>query len=116
MFDDFQYYGQGNKKSTLQVINQILDFRILNKKVTVFASDKGVSALNNMFDSRLISRLTSGLQVEIKPPKQDDLLKILEHFININKMHPDNWEDEAKNFIVRNFKKSIRSLIGAIST
>lgn len=116
MFDDFQYYGQGNKKSTLQVINQILDFRILNKKVTVFASDKGVSSLNNMFDSRLISRLTSGLQVEIKPPKQDDLLKILEHFIYINKMHPDNWEDEAKNFIVRNFKKSIRSLIGAIST
>ncbi|WP_129687375.1 chromosomal replication initiator protein DnaA, partial [Mycoplasmopsis bovigenitalium] len=115
MFDDFQNYGQGNKKSTLNVINQILDHRLNSPdKYTLFASDKQVSALNTMFERRLITRLTQGLQLEIKPPKQADLLKILEYFITIKKLSPENWEIEAKNFVTRNFKESIRSLIGAI--
>ncbi|WP_051630113.1 chromosomal replication initiator protein DnaA [Mycoplasma simbae] len=115
MFDDFQYYGQGNKKSTLQIINQILDHRINTNKLTIFCSDKSIISLNSTFDQRLITRLTMGLQVQIKNPRQADLLKILEYFIEIKNMHPDNWEKEAKEFIARNFHDSIRSLQGAIN-
>lgn len=77
MFDDFQNYGQGNKKSTLNVINQILDHRLNSPdKYTLLLLDKQVSALNTMFDRRLITRLlTQGLQLEIKPPKQTWFIK-----------------------------------------
>ncbi|MBU4689592.1 chromosomal replication initiator protein DnaA [Mycoplasma zalophidermidis] len=115
MFDDFQNYGQGNKKSTLHVINQILDSRINNNNLTIFTSDKSITALNSMFDHRLITRLTMGLQLEIKQPRQDDLIKVLNYFIKIKNMHPNNWELEAKQFIARNFQNSIRNLLGAIT-
>ncbi|AIA29184.1 chromosomal replication initiation protein DnaA [Mycoplasmopsis californica] len=114
MFDDFQYYGQGNKKSTLQIINQVLDQRMKDRKLTIFCSDKSINALNSTFDQRLITRLTAGLQVQIKAPKNEDLLKILDYYIEVKKLNPDKWEETAKEFVTRNFSSSIRNLIGAI--
>nr|WP_307908842.1 hypothetical protein [Mycoplasmopsis bovis] len=56
-----------------------------------------------------------GLQLSIDEPQKADLLKILDYMININKMTPELWEDDAKIFIVKNHANSIRSLIGAIN-
>nr|WP_307916811.1 helix-turn-helix domain-containing protein [Mycoplasmopsis bovis] len=71
--------------------------------------------MQNSFDARLISRLSMGLQLSIDEPQKADLLKILDYMININKMTPELWEDDAKIFIVKNHANSIRSLIGAIN-
>lgn len=56
-----------------------------------------------------------GLQLSIDEPQKADLLKILDYMIDINKMTPELWEDDAKNFIVKNYANSIRSLIGAVN-
>ncbi|MCT4469566.1 DnaA ATPase domain-containing protein [Mycoplasma sp. HS2188] len=115
MFDDFQNYGQGNKKSTLAAINQIVDNRIISNKLTIFTSDKDSRLLNTMFDQRLLTRITAGLQLKINPMKQDDLIILLNHFLIRNQISPENWEDEAKKFMARNFLDSIRKLIGAVN-
>ncbi|UUD35253.1 chromosomal replication initiator protein DnaA [Mycoplasmopsis caviae] len=115
MFDDFQSYGVGNKKATIQTIYNILDFRLNNDKITIFCSDKPINNLNAMFDERLVSRLFMGLQLEIKQPQQEDLLRVLDYMLDINQMQPEAWEKEAKNFITRNYSTSIRTLIGAIT-
>ncbi|AEI89716.1 chromosomal replication initiator protein DnaA [Mycoplasma bovis] len=115
MFDDFQSYGIGNKKATIELIFNILDSRINQKRTTIICSDRPIYSLQNSFDARLISRLSMGLQLSIDEPQKADLLKILDYMIDINKMTPELWEDDAKNFIVKNHANSIRSLIGAIN-
>ncbi|WP_027120524.1 chromosomal replication initiator protein DnaA [Mycoplasmopsis lipofaciens] len=115
MFDDFQNYGLGNKKSTILTIYNILDNRIQNNKITIFCSDKPIFALSAMFDERLVSRLNMGLQLEIKQPEQNDLLKVLNFLLDINHLNPNNWEEDAKKFVTRNYSTSIRTLIGAIT-
>ncbi|ADV34013.1 chromosomal replication initiator protein DnaA (plasmid) [Mesomycoplasma conjunctivae] len=115
IFDDFQSYGVGNKKATIQTIYNILDYRLNTNKTTIFCSDKPINNLNAMFDERLISRLYMGLQLEIKIPQQSDLLRVLDYMLDINDMNPEAWEKEAKNFVTRNYSTSIRTLIGAIT-
>ncbi|MGV2392619.1 UNVERIFIED_CONTAM: DnaA/Hda family protein [Campylobacter lari] len=88
MFDDFQSYGIGNKKATLNLIFNILDYRISFKKVTLICSDRPIDSLSNMFDDRLITRLSMGLQLEIKQPAHTDLLKILDFIIKENNLSP----------------------------
>ncbi|WP_027334603.1 chromosomal replication initiator protein DnaA [Mycoplasmopsis felifaucium] len=115
LFDDFQSYGIGNKKATINLIFNILDYRISSKKLTIVCSDRPIYSLNNMFDQRLITRLSIGLQLEIKEPIQADLLKILNFMIDKNNLSPELWEKDAKQYIVRNYANSIRSLIGAVN-
>ncbi|QSF13508.1 chromosomal replication initiator protein DnaA [Mycoplasma sp. Mirounga ES2805-ORL] len=113
MFDDFQSFSIGNKKSTLQFVFNILDAR-LNKKMTIICSDKPISLLKNSFDDRLISRLSAGLSIEIKKPDKNDLDKILDFLTGVYGMPSENWENEAKDYITRNFSSSIRHMLGAI--
>ncbi|WP_223211708.1 chromosomal replication initiator protein DnaA [Mycoplasmopsis maculosa] len=115
MFDDFQSYGLGNKKVTLNIIFNILDFRINTKKTTIICSDRSVDSISSMFDNRIVTRLSMGLQLEIKHPTQTDLLKILNSFIDDSNLNPNLWEKEAKNYIVRNYSRSVRTLMGALS-
>ncbi|MBZ4195335.1 chromosomal replication initiator protein DnaA [Mycoplasma tauri] len=115
IFDDFQSYGIGNKKATIELIFTILDYRINHKKTTIIASDRAIHSLKNSFDQRLISRLQMGLQLQIENPKKSDLLRILNYMIDLKEMTPELWEDDAKNFIITNYANNIRSLIGAIN-
>ncbi|WP_029513449.1 chromosomal replication initiator protein DnaA [Mycoplasmopsis primatum] len=115
MFDDFQSYGIGNKKATIDLIFNILDYRCNQRKMTIICSDRPIYSLQNSFDSRLISRLSMGLQLAIDDPQKKDLLKILDYMIAFNKMSPELWDNEAKTFIVQYYASSIRSLIGAIN-
>lgn len=115
MFDDFQNYGTGNKKSTIQTIQSTLDNRINNKKVTLFCADKPVNSLTTMFDERLTTRLAAGLQVEMLKPGPKDFSKIFEYLLNKNNYDIALWDQDAKEFILRNFTDSIRTLLGVIS-
>lgn len=115
MFDDFQSYGIGNKKATLNLIFNILDYRIEQKKTTIICSDRPIYSLKNMFDARLITRLSIGFQSEIREPQYNDLLKILDYMIEEQNLEPSLWEKDAKQYIIRNHANSIRSLIGAIN-
>ncbi|VEU76603.1 chromosomal replication initiator protein DnaA [Mycoplasmopsis columbina] len=115
MFDDFQSLGVGNKKGTLQVIFSILDQRISVNKVTIFSSDKPLYLLNQAFDERLISRLSAGLQIEIKRPSQDDLFKIVNFLIDKYQMDSKKWDKEAIVYITRNYANNIRNLLGALT-
>lgn len=115
MFDDFQNYGTGNKKSTIQTIQSTLDNRMNNKKVTLFCADKPVNSLTTMFDERLTTRLAAGLQVEILKPGPKDFSKIFEYLLNKNNYDIALWDQDAKEFILRNFTDSIRTLLGVIS-
>lgn len=115
MFDDFQSYGFGNKRATLNLIFNILDDRINHKKIIVVCSDRPINSLKNMFEERLISRLSMGLQIELTEPRQQDLLKILNFMIKENKMSPSSWEKDAKHYIVQNHAANIRTMIGAIN-
>lgn len=115
IFDDFQIYGIGNKKATINFIFSILDYRINEKKITIVCSDRPIYSLKNMFNARLIGRLSVGYQLEIKEPQQTDLLKILNFMIKNENLSPDLWDKDAKQYIIRNFSNSIRTLIGAIT-
>lgn len=114
MFDDFQSYGIGNKKATVQTIFNILDYRITNNLLTIVCADKPINLLSNNFDLRIGTRLSQGLQLEIKTPDNNDWMKILDFILNQNDINPDNWEKEAKAFLTRNYSTSIRALLGAI--
>ncbi|MGY5139120.1 chromosomal replication initiator protein DnaA [Mycoplasmopsis gallinarum] len=115
IFDDFQNFGIGSKRATIQLIYDILDYRINNELLTIFAADKHINYLPVIFGERLISRLSYGLQIEIKPPNQSDLLKVLDFLLESNNFDLSNWEKDAKKYITRNNSQSIRNLIGAIT-
>lgn len=114
MFDDFQNYGIGNKKATVQTIFNILDYRITNNLLTLICADKPSNSLSNSFDARISTRLSQGLQLEIKTPDNNDWNKILDFILDNNDIDPNNWENEAKSFLTRNYTSSIRALLGAV--
>ncbi|UUM19494.1 DnaA ATPase domain-containing protein [Mycoplasma sp. 1018B] len=114
IFDDFQSLAIGNKRKTINSIYSILDTRKTENKITIVASDKSLELLSNSFEDRLITRLSEGLQIEIKKPNQKDLYKVTEFLIDDLKMNHNNWDDEAIKFITRNFSSDIRKIIGAL--
>lgn len=116
MFDDFQSYGIGNKKATVHSIFNILDYRMNNNLLTIICADQNLAKLNNIFDSRIISRLSQALQLEIEQPDNNDWLKILDFILKENGISPEKWENEAKLFLTRNYSTSIRALLGAVTT
>ncbi|MFV8499824.1 DnaA ATPase domain-containing protein [Mycoplasma sp. VS424B] len=114
LFDDFQLFGEGNKKSTKDFIFQILDGRMERNKITVFCSDKDINQISSMFDNRLITRFQSGFITKIKQPDIDDLSKLLDFFLDDIDLSNDLISEEAKDFIIRNHTASIRTLLGAV--
>ncbi|WLP85551.1 DnaA ATPase domain-containing protein [Mycoplasma seminis] len=114
IFDDFQIFGEGNKKSTKDFIFQILDGRMQKDKITVFCSDKDINQISTMFDNRLITRLQSGFITKIKQPDMDDLSKLLDSFLDDIELNNELISNEAKDFIIRNHTASIRTLLGAV--
>ncbi|SJZ56618.1 chromosomal replication initiator protein DnaA [Mycoplasmopsis verecunda] len=114
LFDDFQLFGEGNKKSTKDFIFQILDGRMERNKITVFCSDRDINQIASMFDNRLITRFQSGFITKIKQPDTDDLSKILDFFLDDIDLNSDLISEEAKDFIIRNHTGSVRTLLGAV--
>ncbi|WP_412031552.1 chromosomal replication initiator protein DnaA [Metamycoplasma buccale] len=112
MFDDVQQYG--NKESTLNVLFNIVNTLMTNKKQIIISADKKPDDLGG-FEERFITRFNCGLTIEIQQPDIDDVINILKFKLNENNINPELWEDESLRFIARNFSNSIRSLEGAIN-
>lgn len=115
MFDDFQIFGVGQKKATLQFIFQIIDSRIQNDKQTIFASEATLQSLKGVFDNRIITRISGGFQTQIKRPSNEDWNKILDYLLEEVQIKRDILDSKSKDFIIRNHSTSIRELSGAIS-
>lgn len=111
IFDDIQ--NLGDRSTTLKVLFEIINSHIEDEKQIIIASDKLVKELSG-FESRFITRFSSGITTIIKEPSTLDLIKVLEEKLKWENMHPEKWEKEALKFIARNNSNSIRSIEGAI--
>lgn len=115
LFDDFQIFGEGNKKATINFIFQIIDYRIQYEKPTIIASEYPLEKLKGLFDNRIITRLASGFQSQIKIPSDHDLTTILDALLEKNEFDKEKFDEKTRTFIIKNFQASIRSLEGAIN-
>lgn len=115
LFDDFQIFGEGNKKATINFIFQIIDYRIQYEKPTIIASEYPLEKLKGLFDNRIITRLASGFQSQIKIPTDNDLNTLLDALLEKNEFDKTKFDDKTRNFIIKNFQASIRSLEGAVN-
>ncbi|MCK5945889.1 MAG: chromosomal replication initiator protein DnaA [Mycoplasmataceae bacterium] len=111
LFDDIQ--NLGDRQATLKVLFNILNDAFEKEKQVVISSDKVAQELSG-FESRFITRFSSGLSSVIQPPSIDDLIKVLEFKLGEEGMKASSWEDDALRFVARNNTSSIRSLEGAI--
>lgn len=112
LFDDIQMYG--SKTATLNVLFNIINSNIENKKQIIIASDKNPELLGG-FEERFITRFQGGITLEIQQPSLSDLMKVFEAKLIKNNIDPKDWETEAMKFIIRNHSSSIRTLEGAIN-
>lgn len=111
LFDDIQNLGE--RAVTLKVLFEILNTFIENEKQIIIASDKSPNELSG-FESRFITRFSSGITTTLKTPSLNDLIKILEFKLDQEDLNPEKWEKEALQFIARNNSTSIRSIEGAV--
>ena len=112
LFDDIQQYG--SKAATLNVLFNIINSNIENKKQIIIASDKNPELLGG-FEERFITRFQGGITQEIRQPSLNDLMKVFEAKLIKLELDPKDWETEAIKFIIRNHSSSIRTLEGAIN-
>ncbi len=111
LFDDIQ--NLGDRSRTLQVLLNILNIAFENNIQIVITSDKTPNELGG-FEDRFITRFERGLTLKINQPKLEDLILILKFKLDIEKLSDSKWEDEALEFIARNYSTSIRSIEGAV--
>ncbi|VEU70045.1 DnaA ATPase domain-containing protein [Mycoplasmopsis glycophila] len=114
LFDDFQIFGDGQKKATKNFIFQIIDGRMQNNKLTVIACENEINELLNVFENRMITRLHSGFLTKIKSPEKEDLEKVLDFFLRNNGIDIEKIDEKSKDFIIRNHSNSVRALNGAV--
>ena len=112
LFDDIQIFG--SKTATLNILFNIINYNIEQKKQIVIVSDKNPELLGG-FEERFITRFQGGITQEIYRPSLNDLMKIFEQKLLKHNINPKDWESEAIKFIVRNHATSIRTLEGAIN-
>lgn len=112
LFDDIQIFG--SKNATLNILFNIINSNIEQKKQIIISSDKNPELLGG-FEERFITRFQGGLTQEISRPSLSDLMKIFEAKLTKCDIDPKDWETEAIRFIVRNHCSSIRTLEGAIN-
>ncbi|WP_426461283.1 DnaA ATPase domain-containing protein [Mycoplasma hafezii] len=113
LFDDFQIFGDGQKKATKNFIFQIIDGRMQKDKPTVIACENEVNELSSMFDERLITRFSSGFITKIKTPNNQDLAKVFDFLLKSYEFNEDDLDEKSKSYVIRNHSTNIRALSGA---
>lgn len=112
LFDDIQMLGA--RDVSLSVLFNIINNHIINQKQIVICADKSPEELSG-FEDRFITRFIQGISLKIHEPDIDDMIKILEHKLKKNNLHPEKWENEAIRFIARNNLSSIRAIEGSLN-
>lgn len=111
IFDDIQFYG--NKEATAHLVFVMMDNHIKRKKQIIISSDRDPDSLGD-FENRFVTRFKQGIVTELKTPSSSDLEKILLFKINQEGM-ASGWDYESLNFLIENYRNSIRELEGALN-
>ncbi|MCV3743472.1 DnaA/Hda family protein [Ureaplasma sp. ES3154-GEN] len=107
IIDDIQ--NLSDKTKALEMFFNIFNTIKNNGGKIIITADKKTSELV-AFETRLLSRLASGLQVKLSVPSVSDATEIINNWLLINKHF--TIASDAINYIANHFHKDIRQLIG----
>ena len=110
LIDDIQFLSgkSGTQNEFFYIFNQFYD----KKKQIVITSDKHITEINDI-DSRLRSRFSMGVTLEIIPPEYETRIAIIKKKSELYEM---KIEDEVADFIALNIKNNVREIEGALRT
>ncbi|MBO4699456.1 chromosomal replication initiator protein DnaA [bacterium] len=110
LIDDIQFLSgkSGTQNEFFYIFNQFYD----KKKQIVITSDKHITEINDI-DSRLRSRFSMGVTLEIIPPEYETRVAITK---KIAELYDMKIEDDVADFIASNIKNNVREIEGALST
>lgn len=113
LVDDIQFFE--GKKATQEEFFKIFEHLVSQNKQIVLTSDRPANSLKNIM-SRLQSRFSWGISVDIKQPDELLLLNILKNKLSFIIEDPSDVPDELLLIIARCFPNNIRDLEGALRT
>lgn len=85
IIDDLQEYK--NKVKTFEFLNDIIETRKDNNKLTIICASERAELLKESFNERLVNKLVEGVTLEIKKPSVEEMYKIL-----IFMLQKANWD------------------------
>lgn len=112
LIDDVQLLS--SREKTIQILLEIFNHYVENRKQIIVMSDRTPNEMVG-FEDRFITRFASGLTLEIKEPKIDDIILILKVKLAKNGFNIKNWNQDTIEYIAKNNQSSIRMLEGAIA-
>ncbi len=110
LVDDIQFLS--GKTASQEEFFKLFEDLFENNKQIVITSDRPANELDLM--SRLKSRFSWGLPVDIKKPNLELRKAILKKKLQFLIENPEKVEDDALSYIAENFTESIRELEGAL--
>ncbi|MDR0854213.1 MAG: chromosomal replication initiator protein DnaA [Clostridiales Family XIII bacterium] len=113
LLDDIQFISE--KEKTIEEVFYTYETLYKMKKQMVFTSDRAPKDLLGL-DERLISRLSSGLIVDIQPPAYEIKVAILNQKAELDGIALTAGLEDAIAYIAENIKSSIRELEGAFNS
>lgn len=110
LIDDIQFFE--NKPGTQEEFFKVFDYLHENNKQIVVTSDRPSNELKIM--SRLKSRFSWGLPVDIKTPDETLRFNILKRKLEFMLSNPNDVPDECLKIISNLFSSNVRELEGAL--
>lgn len=110
LVDDIQYLA--DKQGSQDEFFKLFEYLFENNKQIIVTSDCPANELNIM--SRLKSRFSWGIQADVKKPNESLRIAILKHKLPTLINNPSEVDEEALNFIAKNFDENVRELEGAL--
>ena len=112
LIDDIQQLT--NKRETELMFFNIFNLLIKANKQIVLTSDCPPQLLSGLED-RLVSRFRQGLSLQIIPPEKNTLIEILKMKIASSGFDPNNFEEEALDYLASTNGDNIRALEGSLN-
>lgn len=113
LVDDIQFLE--GKKATQEEFFKIFEHLASQNKQIVLTSDRPANSLKNIM-SRLQSRFSWGISVDIKQPDKNLLVNILKNKLSFIIEDPSDVPEEVLSIIADCFPNNIRDLEGALRT
>lgn len=113
LVDDIQFLE--GKKATQEEFFKIFEHLATQNKQIVLTSDRPANSLKNIM-SRLQSRFSWGISVDIKQPDKNLLINILKNKLSFIIEDPTDVSEEVLGIIADCFPNNIRDLEGALRT
>jgi len=112
LVDDIQFLA--DKTKTEEMFFHIFNNLVSANKQIVLTSDRHPTDLKGL-ESRLVSRFSSGLTVNITKPDLETSKAILRKKITANNLDINRFDDEVITFFADKFSNNVRELEGALN-